>query len=143
MLFDHFVGPSDGVSRAFSDVSLTPNFDDLFGKLKSKIAGLDLLGAIGNNLPILVKVRELVCHLVRQEAPPVIFAFVLDLKILLDQEVSVTNLKRSSTNLLNEKSGALSQQQDVISRSEQQLAYWRARIYDQETLTVLNDNIHT
>lgn len=68
------------------------DFNEFFRKLKTKISGLDLLGVIDNDLPILVEVRELVSRLVQQETPTVIFAFVPDLEILLDQEVLVTNL---------------------------------------------------
>lgn len=84
--------------------------DELFEQLKLKIAGLDLLGAINNDLPILVELMELVSHLVRLETPAAISAFSIDLGILLDLEISVANLKKSSAILVEEKSGALSQQ---------------------------------
>lgn len=117
------IGLYDDVHLALSDVSSASDFDKLLRKLKSKIVGLYLLGVVSNDLPILVEVRELVSRLVHSDVPTVIFAFVLDLEILLDQAVSVTNLKKSSTNLLEEKYGVLFQQQDTVSRSEQRLAY--------------------
>lgn len=136
-------GPSDDASLALFVVSSAPDFDDLLRKLKSKIANLDLLGTIANDLPIIVEVRELVYRMVQLEAPAAISAFVLDLEILMDQAVSIKNLMKSSINLLEEKYDALSQQWDALSRSEQWLAYYRARIHDQETLIVFDDNIQS
>lgn len=71
---------------------------------------LDLLGAYDNDFPVVVELREIVFKLVWPEIPSAIFAFSLDLEILIDQATLFTKLKRSSTSLVEEKFGTLSQQ---------------------------------
>lgn len=74
-LFKRLLDPSDGAYLSFSDVSLDPSPNKLFGQLKSKIARFDLLGVIDNDLHVLAELKELVSELVRPEAPSAIFFF--------------------------------------------------------------------
>lgn len=140
-LFKCLIDPSDYTYLAFPNVSLDPSPDELFGMLKSKVAGLDLLGVVEDDLPVLTELRELLSKLIRPGTPAVISAFALDLELLLDQAVSVTKLKRSSASLVEEKLGALSQKQDIMSQFEKRFAYWEANIHDQATLISLDKEI--
>lgn len=79
-LFKHLVDPLDdlnSVSLDPTDVSLDPYPDELFEQLKSKVIGLDLLGAVDNDLPVLPELRELVFKLGRPEILVAIYYFAL------------------------------------------------------------------
>lgn len=73
-LFKRLLDPSDAY-LAFSDVSLDPSPNKLFGQLKSKITRFDLFGVVDNDLHVLAELKELVSKLVRPEAPSAIFFF--------------------------------------------------------------------
>ncbi|KAI5436644.1 hypothetical protein KIW84_022958 [Lathyrus oleraceus] len=88
-------------------------------------------------------VRELAFKLGRLEIPASIYAFAIDLEILIDQSVLVTKLKRSPSSLFEEKPSALSQQQDIVSQSKKRLAQWEARTHDKNYLIALDSNIQT